>query len=409
VKGSLFPLLAIGLILLAFIACLYFFQRDSTGSFYPQTVNQSSYSVSAVGLALFYELLADNHQLHRALRGVNWRPEPNQLVVLSQIDLSLNQVKSLAQAPRLLLILPKYNYQVDASNPSWIMSAKTKLDQKLGPIYQQLGLSATETSLVNPPQKWSTTLDGVNPTLIGTARLIQDPLLTPLIAAPEGILLGEIHNEKQRILLLTDPDIVNNHGLGQGDNLALALAMINRISPAKSEIIFDEPLVAPKNARNERASSSKLFEFPTGPQTLLYILILANVLVALLSLGSRFGPPRKDAGTDGETVEYGRRKLIENSAQLLRKTKSQQAVTLNYLALIIKMAAKAARLPKGLAESETRQRLEKLDPQFSLAQLFREIDQTPHPSPNLRLEWAIRAHDWKARLERGFKTGRRHN
>ena len=43
------------------------------------------------------------------------------------------------------------------------------------------------------------------------------------------ILLGEIIDRGRRITVLSDPDIIENHGIGQGDNAALAVAAAHAI------------------------------------------------------------------------------------------------------------------------------------------------------------------------------------
>jgi hypothetical protein len=388
------------------VVLAYKFLSGQTAAPYGQTLDQSSYSVSAVGFTLFYEYLkAEKRPIHRSLVGESWKPAANQLAISPEPVMSILKSKNLSQAPLLLVILPKYNYEPDPKKPNWLLEAKLKKNQALTPVLNALDLKKA-TFLYAPNPDWWPTKYKLYPTINSPVQLIKEPSLSPLISCPDGVLLGERRQGDKRLLILSDPDILNNHGLRQGLNLPLAMSILDDILPKNGEIIFDEPRFGThKPATQASGQKSSLFEWPSGQQLLLYAVFLATAIMAILADDSRFGLP----AAEDVKIDFGRQKLIENSARLLGKSGKPKDLTWDYLALIIKMAAKAARLPKGLTDQEIKNRLEKLDPKFSLKSLLNEIERAPKPSPGLCLQWANRAYEWKARLERGFETGRGNN
>ncbi|MDR2142275.1 MAG: hypothetical protein LBR11_10905 [Deltaproteobacteria bacterium] len=400
----------VGLVVVAQLVRTCDFTRD-----YGQLTRPSSYSISAVGLALFYETLTlTDLKPQRAFAGQNaWKPGPNQLVVLADPVLSLTRRPDLAEAPRLLVILPKYIYQDSLDKPAWLEQAQARKANHLGPLWRDLGLidadappSEPDLTLTATPKEWPQTLAGHHPTFPAQTQLLREPALSPLIAAPEGLVLGERWRDQRQLLILADPDLVNNHGLGQGDNLALTMAALKVALPNGGEVIFDEPILSPPKPR-ARANPDLIgpVELPAGPEIIIFAQIFLAALLAAFSGGSRFGPPLKE----DKVVDFGRKKLIDNSARLLERASRQKAVTQDYLAMIAKAAAKAARLPRGLSEAETLSRLDLIDRRFSLKKILGELARASSPTPKTCLEWAKKAYAWKARLESGSESGRRNN
>ena len=206
-----------------------------------------AYSVSAVGHAGFYEILrrldrpvsrgAGNALALAGSRGTLIVAEPEQKYISSDEGVKL------LSAQRLLLVLPKWRGIQDPDRPAWIEQAN------LFPATiarQVLALASWDNAIIRQPwpAQWKTNTIGFTPTGTGTIQLIRlpasppligSPSLRPLVATDEGILLGERVEDGRRVLVLSDPDIVANHGIGKGDNAAFMVAVIDELRRWKND------------------------------------------------------------------------------------------------------------------------------------------------------------------------------
>jgi hypothetical protein len=403
----------LGLGLLVFGLVAYFLSDSTSKGDAPSSIQlftPSSTSVAALGNAIFYEILKENgFKPHRAFRGEDFTPDHNQLLIAPDPIISIILNKNILQkSPLTLIILPKYSIAPDESKPSWLSYALLRQSVwDLTRIAKALDLPLTGKVVFTPPPKaWPQTYKSLKPTLVNRSQLIVDSNLTPLIAAPEGILLGELNNNNRKIYVLADPDLLANHGLGLGENLALSLALIRDITPPSLDVIFDEPLIALKKARKNPDGSSRPFDLPSFEEALIYGHVILAALIAALAAGGRFGPPKRPKDL---LPEFGRQKLLINSAHLMVRPNHQKALTINYLNMIGAAAAQARRLPRGLSDSAIRARLERVDPTFSLNHFYNEVERLTYPTAKHCLKWAKDLYDWKARLTRGSETTRKHH
>ncbi|MDR2422848.1 MAG: hypothetical protein LBE01_05655 [Deltaproteobacteria bacterium] len=408
--------LVVGLALFGFIVAGKLLSRLSQVGFcFGSTIGPSSYSASAVGYALLYETLAAQGLSPQRLLRDEPSPPPAKkraYVALDPVAFAENRPQLLmAKSHDLLIVPPKYRYGPMPDNPRWIGQSQPIAPRKDGFAERLPNLGLTgEILLVPPPAKWEATLNDLAPTLSAPAQLIKSNGLTPIIAAPEGILLGKaLGPQGQTYWVLADPDVLNNHGLQKGDNLALALAIFKAATNQGDGVVFDEPAVG-SNSSPLKAKSLKDLASANGAlrrlsigQIALYAHIALAALLAALTASGRFGPPKLDESPLG----FGREKLIENGARLLERAKKPKTVALGYFSLAVRSAAKAARLPKGLTEREIRERLENAVPRFSLAALKAEIDRAKAPTAAICLKWARAIYAFKARIENGSQTNRR--
>ncbi|MDR1872920.1 MAG: hypothetical protein LBS60_13550 [Deltaproteobacteria bacterium] len=397
---------AVGLVALVLVA---FFVVTRVAAFLgrqPKRVPPtSSYSVSSLGLALIIEVLEREERSTKRVSSRASKPTSDrQLVVLPTPTLSLSFNHQLKKAPNLLIILPKYTYQMDMAKPAWLESGVPIPFLRLDNFAKRLELPLTgEAVLTAPPKRWIQNIEGPAPTIVGQAQLINSPELTPLIASDQGVLLGALTVENRKVYILADPDLLNNHGLVKGDNLTLAENIFAALTPANGEIIFDEPN-SPYREDSPNVGSG-LFAFPTLTSVLIFLEVILTGFLAYLAGSSRLGPPLKDE----EEVNFGRKRLIESGARLLARSGRHISVTRDYIGLTIKAAAKAAHLPKGLNDQEMANALNQKDPKFSVRRLLAEINRTDGPSEKTCLKWAQEIYSFKVRLERGTTASRRNN
>ena len=119
--------------------------------------------------------------------------------------------------------------------------------------------------------------------------------------------------------ILSDPDLVNNHGLGTGGNVAFAREMLAGLSVGGGGLYLD--LVPGETFRRETRrddrgrSLADVLRFFEGPFVLAWLALVLFAALALWRGGVRFG--RADEGSDG-FVEASRASMIDADARVLR-------------------------------------------------------------------------------------------
>ncbi|HLA76701.1 MAG TPA: DUF4350 domain-containing protein [Vicinamibacteria bacterium] len=206
-----------------------------------------------------------------------------------------------------LLVLPKWTGREDPQVPGWIDSAELMGSETVG---QVLRAAKVEASVVRPATAGACQGTAVPAEWTAPQLLRSDAVsFHPLISCPGGILLGEVESpEGPRILVLSDPDPISNHGLGRGDNARLALEIVGRARTPGQAVVVDETLHG-----HERIPSlwREMFAFPLLPS----VVQAGLALLALVWSGmGRFGAPLPSPAARAS----GKDALIENTASLLR-------------------------------------------------------------------------------------------
>jgi hypothetical protein len=220
-------------------------------------------------------------------------------------------------ARRLLVVLPKREALADPARPRWAASAAP-----LPVDDAQRVLDALELDLrVVRPTGAAGWVGALPAPALEAPQLLAFPPggaplpdgLAPLVSCAEGILAAEWSasgndGEEWRTVVLADPDVLASHGLGEGDNAALALALLDRLGPEPLPLVVDETL----HGFEQRPSLAReLLRFP-----LVLATISAALAAALLAWAAaiRFGRPRAAP----PPLAAGKLFLVEASAGLLR-------------------------------------------------------------------------------------------
>jgi hypothetical protein len=130
------------------------------------------------------------------------------------------------------------------------------------------------------------------------------------------------------VYLLSDPDLLNNHGLAQADNAAFALSLIRYLRGATEirPVYLDtagRPLdtESPDRQKSEdegrtyERSSSDLQRFFAYPLSVIWGTLFAVAAICFWRGAYRFGPPLSEASAN---IELSRTAAIEATARLLR-------------------------------------------------------------------------------------------
>src|SRR5262249_45316449 len=164
------------------------------------------------------------------------------LIIAEPRQTAVNEpaMRALLEARAVLLVLPKWTGKASEKKPGWLGIAQEK-----SPAEAQwaLNLVARGGEGVRERQMpvWGTNLLGRSPQLDTPVQLMRSVPMRAIVAGPSGILLGEL-NRNRAIWVLADPDVIANHGIGQGDNAALAFAIINRLRGRSGTVVFDETI-----------------------------------------------------------------------------------------------------------------------------------------------------------------------
>lgn len=184
----------------------------------------------------------------------------------------------------------------------------------------------------------TTTDTGFNVTLY-RPQLFQTKYVTgncrPLVSVPEGTLVISCETEfAGERMYVSDPDLLNNHGLALGDNSAFALDLVESLRGTSDGVIYydtsDDVLLSwqQSNEVEQRPrTTDEVSRFFTYPFTLIWLSVALVFLVAAWRGLVRFGPPVK-AFTD--QIGASKTASIGAKAYLLRLTGQDHALLAEY-------------------------------------------------------------------------------
>jgi hypothetical protein len=308
----------------------------------PDSVGPSTFSRSAIGHAGLAEILqglkisvikSQYNSLEQVKAGsllVIAEPRPS-----SQSE---ETIRTLLKADRILLVLPKWAGRASEHTPGWLGEARLR-----SPTDAQwaLRLVAARAEVVRQDDdiKWTTNPFSVTPRPVGPIQLMRGAGLRAIVGGADGMLVGEIVERDRRILVLSDPDVIANHGLQREPNPAFAIEVINRLRGPNGAVVFDET-VHGLVARPE-SPFALMFRFP-------FVIATAQAVIALMLLMwaslARFGAPLSMQ----PPLSAGRHGLLLNIAQLIEFTGHQPTMIQRYVIATIRDVAHQLHAPAGL-------------------------------------------------------------
>lgn len=332
--------------LLTFAASLYFGSLGGDGKSSADAVGPSTFSRSAIGYAGIAEILSRLHiPVVKSQNDALAKLGSGGVLVVAEPELdgrAISAASALLKAPAALLILPKWQGEASGAHPGWLANAA------LVPPFAAdwvliLAVPGGKVTRTPAAPHWTVNALGETPSLDAPVQLITSDRLTPIVGAGEGMLVGELRNQGRRLWVLSDPDVIANHGLGRDGNAAFAVALLQRLATgqrAGSPIVFDETVHG--YVSTPASPVALLFRFPMVIATGLGALAL---LLLLWSSFARFGAPVPAPAALGA----GKRGLVENAAGLLEFAGHRRSVVRRYVEASLRDAARRLHAPRGLA------------------------------------------------------------
>lgn len=344
---------------------LSFLLRDKGPSVRPERVRTGAgtYSASAIGHAAFYGFLDESGvPVERGLGNALAQVGKEGTLIVVEPDVSqmlLGDGLTLLDAPRLLLVLPKWIGTRDPQQPSWVSAVAP---QPLHRPTETLALVSLGPDLVYRTERpqgaaWGTNEIGVEPEIPGVVQLIRSNVLRPVVGGPDGMLVAEAVTEKGRVWVLADPDVMSNHGIGRGENARFMYALVRALrewdggGAENAPVVFDETVHGYR--KPEASAFDLLFRFPYA---IVVAVVVGTALVWVWAGARRFGaplPPRR-------VLDFGKENLIGNGARMLDYAGHHAVVTRRYIRAAVQDAAERLHLPPRLGEAEMARNLDRI-------------------------------------------------
>ncbi len=251
-----------------------------------------------------------------------------------------DRLREMSAAPRVLLVLPKWRGRADPANPGWVSALQPRPIGQVEKVLHHV-MPGAEVRRPVGPVAFEGERFGVAPEL-ESPQLVYFNRLKPVVASEQGMLIGEIDVGFQRIWVLSDPDLLNNRGLGRGDNAVLAVRMIEALRPPDGGVVFDATL---HGFQLDRSLWREAFAFPF---VLVTIQFVATVVVLLWAGTGRFGSPLPVE----RALAPGKGGLIDNTASLFQGGDRGRQILSRYLTAMTRDVARQLHAPPGLGEAE---------------------------------------------------------
>jgi hypothetical protein len=326
-----------------FALSLYFMGGGELGN--TDSVGPSTFSRSAIGHAGIAEVLQQlGIVVVKSQSSSLEKLSPGSLLVIAEPranSQSEDAIRTMLKADTILLVLPKWTGQPSEQTPGWLRDVG---ERPLADAQWALNLVAPQARVAREGDDvaWTTNSLKAVPSIDKPIQLVTGTGLRPIIAGDRGMLVGENYDakSKRRIWVLADPDVIENHGLAQNGNAALAVALINALRRDNGSVVFDETvhgfLVRPASPL------LLLFRFPFVVATVQGLIAIALLLWATLA---RFGAPQSAP----PPLSAGREGLLQNVAKLVEFTGHQEVMIRRYVTETIRDVARQLHAPRQLS------------------------------------------------------------
>jgi hypothetical protein len=280
----------------------------------------------------------------------------------------LSEVLGRRGARATLLVLPKWDAAPDKQRPGWVrVSGLLPAADPARTLYPATPFTIAREKTHGEPLRTLAAgapaeLQFLAPSVLQT---VGSKDIEPLIVNARGAtVLGKL--KRSQLYVLADPDLLNNHGMGDERQARAALALLDFLnSTGATAIRFD---VTTNGLGRSRSPLKLAFDAPFLAVTLT---IFAAMLLAGWQALVRFGPVRRPE----RAIAFGKAALVDNSAALIRKAGREAHLGGRYVDVIRERAVALFRLPPSLDSQTLESRLEALNPRRSFAATAQAAEQ----------------------------------
>jgi hypothetical protein len=364
-----------------------------------EPVGPGVYSRSAIGHAGLLKLLHLRGIRAEASEGASRdKVRHGGVLVLAEPPplLDATELRLLLSAPRVLVVLPKWAGAADSDIPGWI-SAASRLPMLVpNGVLQDVfahGNRSYNVTNVEGPHEWTHNALGAAPVFKSAVQLYQGTVLDSVVDGPSGTLVGQHVRGGTTLYVLTDPDVISNHGLAAG-NAAFALALIDR-ARAGGPVIFDETIHGFRTV--PRAKLLSIFSRPFAAVT--FSALMAAGLLAWAD-GKRFGAPLPRPGG----VPAGQLVLIGTIAGLLDRGGHQASVLARYVRGTVADVGAGLQRSRAVGAARIAEAESRRGASIRSADLLREaasVETARRPGQEILSALALRAYAWKQEMVHG--------
>jgi hypothetical protein len=338
----------------------------------PDSVGASTFSRSAIGHAGIAEVLQRlGIPVVKSRYNSLEKLAPGSVLVIAEprpARQSEEEIRTLLKADTILLVLPKWAGEASEQNDGWLKKVGERF---VGDAQWALNLVAPRAEVVresgdgSATVSWTTNTLGLVPNLVSPVQLIKGTGLRPIIGSERGMLIGEITDRNRRIWVLSDPDVISNHGIAREGNAQLAVAIFQRLrtppppaanpkgkgqgkgqrappppQPGAGSVVFDETVHG--YTAKPASPLMLMFRFPFVIATIQGLIAVALLLWATLA---RFGVPE----VAPPALRAGREGLLQNMAKMIEFTGHQQVMIVRYIQETVRDVARQLHAPRGLS------------------------------------------------------------
>lgn len=335
-----------------------------------QTTIPSAFSRSAIGYGSLVDLLrGGGFPVVVSTSETERKAGPGSLLVLAepiagqQTDAILDR---LLAAPNVLLILPKWSGEAWHGNGRWIGDVRRIDPRRAEAILRRIDPNATVVANPGGPEL-SSTLGAV---ALDEPQYLRSNTIGTSVSAGGNVLVGSYQRGRQRIWVLADPDVLNNHGIDNGAatedglpaNTRFAFNLFGTAVPEGGSIVFDETV-------HGFIDGDALWRAALRPPFLVPTLVLGLTLLVLLWAGiGRVGRPL----SEGRAIPVGHAALIDSTAELLVMGGPSRYLLRDYLEQTAQQVAKALHV-KPTYNAALIDRLDEIAAQRGVKQRHRDL------------------------------------
>ena len=287
-------------------------------------------SRSAVGFAGLKELLNLSGVATELDRGVLSRPDtrPSLVILTPEAGTGARDINEYEFTAPTLIILPKWLVAPQIPREDWVTKFGALPAIQAAAMLQQI---APGTTLEMRPGSAKNVEVMLGPAAVPGLSAFTLPHVeelrsiggakSMLIARNFGPILAMVRHGSQPIYILSDPDLMNDHGLSDRITARNALMIIANLRRGNGPVRFDVTL---NGLGRDPSLLRAIFQTPILGAT------ICSLLAALLigwHAASRFGAPL----APGRVFERGKRMLAVNTADLLRMMGREGAMAARYV------------------------------------------------------------------------------